>query len=280
MQVGVGIFATDETIAVREVGQLTEERGFESLWLPEHTHIPVSRETPYPAGTELPREYSRTLDPFVAHAAVAGATGRLKLGFGVCLLMQRDPIVTAKEVATLDLLSGGRVLFGVGAGWNVEEMRNHGTDPARRFGLLRERVEAMRAIWGADEAEYHGRHVDFEPIWSWPKPIQRPPPVLVGGNGRGVLDRVLAFGDAWLPNHLGDDESMKERIVELQRRAKEEKGVDRVPVTLFSAPPDPERLKPFGELGVTRVVFWLPPAPRDPVVRKLDRLAPLIEALA
>src|SRR5436190_900736 len=184
-----------------------EERGFESLWFPEHTHIPASRETPWPGGADLPEQYWHTYDPFVALSAVAQATERLRLATGICLIIQRDPITTAKEVASLDRLSGGRFLFGVGAGWNREEMQNHGTDPDRRFGVMRERIEAMKAIWTQDEPEYHGKHVDFDPLWSWPKPLQQPhPPVWVGGSSPKVIDRVVRFGDGWMPNRVPLDE--------------------------------------------------------------------------
>jgi probable F420-dependent oxidoreductase len=194
VKLGLAMFATADAIPPAELGVLAEEHGFESLFLPEHTHIPASRRSPYPGGGELPSEYWSAFDPFVALATVAQATERLRVGTGICLVVERDPIVTAKEVASLDRLSGGRVLFGVGAGWNREEMESHGTDPATRFGLMLERVEAMKALWTEREAEYHGRHVDFEPMWSWPKPLQEPhPPVLVGGNGPRVLDRVLAY---------------------------------------------------------------------------------------
>src|SRR4051795_3390947 len=211
MDIGIAMFPTEYAIAPAELGVLLEERGFDSVWFPEHTHIPANRRTPYPGGGDLPREYSSTYDPFVALTTVASATTRLRVGTGICLIVERDPIVTAKEVASLDRLSGGRFLFGVGAGWNREEMQNHGTDPARRFSLMRERIEAMKAIWTEDEAEYHGRYVDFDPVWSWPKPIQEPhPPVVVGGNGEKVLDRVLAFGDEWMPNRV-EDEALMER---------------------------------------------------------------------
>jgi probable F420-dependent oxidoreductase len=166
MKFGIAMFPTDYAVEPATLGRLVEERGFDSLWFPEHTHIPVSRKTPYPAGGDLPRAYSHTYDPFVALAAAAAATERLKLATGICLVIERDPITTAKEVASLDRLSGGRFLFGIGAGWNREEMENHGTDPDRRFGLMRERVEAMKAIWTNEEAEYHGKQVDFGPIWS------------------------------------------------------------------------------------------------------------------
>src|SRR5205807_10329517 len=188
---GLGTFPTAGAPSPADLAVMAEERGFESLFFPEHTHIPASRETPYPAGGELPPEYSRTYDPFVALTAAAAATERLLVGTGICLVIERDSIVTAKEVASLDRLSGGRFLFGVGAGWNVEEMRNHGTDSSQRFGIMRERIEAMKAIWAEEEASYTGRYVNFERIWSWPKPSQEPhPPILVGGNGPRVLERV------------------------------------------------------------------------------------------
>src|SRR5918912_2254477 len=215
------MFPTDYSIDPVELGRIAEEHGFESLFFPEHTHIPASRRTPYPAGGELPREYFNLWDPFVALAGVAAATERLLLATGICLVVERDPIVTAKEVASLDRLSNGRFLFGIGAGWNREEMENHGTDPRRRFSLMRERVEAMKAIWAQDEAEYHGEHVDFDPVWSWPKPAQEPhPPVLVGGNGERVLDRVVRYGDEWMPNIARDDiGNLERRIAELQEKA-------------------------------------------------------------
>src|SRR5437764_11135907 len=186
MEFGVGIFPTEDAQLPSELARMAEERGFEYLLFPEHTHIPASRVTPYPAGGELPPEYSRTYDPFVACAAAAAATTRLKIGTGICLVIERDPIITAKEVASVDVLSGGRFLFGVGAGWNVEEMANHGTDASKRFGLMRERIEAMKAIWSSEEASYDGRYVHFDRIWCRPKPTQKPhPPIIVGGNGAG-----------------------------------------------------------------------------------------------
>ena len=202
MDFGVAMFPTHDAMDPAALARLVEERGHESLFFPEHTHIPAERQSPYPAGGELPRKYAHTYDLFVAMTAAAVSTTRLRVGSGICLLIERDPIVTAKEVASIDVLSGGRVEFGVGAGWNREEMENHGTDPRRRMAILRERVEAMKAIWTQDEASYRGDHVAFERIWSWPKPTQYPhPPVIVGGNGPTVGDRVLAFGDAWMPNY-------------------------------------------------------------------------------
>jgi probable F420-dependent oxidoreductase len=273
MELGLAHFLTDYGMQPTELGPMVEERGFGSLLLPEHTHIPVSRDTPYPGGGELPPEYSHTLDPFAALAAIAAVTERLRIGTGVCLVIQRDPIVTAKEVATIDHTSGGRFLFGVGAGWNIEEMRNHGTDPKTRFRRMRESIEAMKAIWTEDEAEYHGRIVDFDPVWCWPKPVQKPhPPVLVGGVGEKVIDRVLGYGDEWIPNRVKDPEELGERIAELQRRA-EAAGRGRIPVTVFGARSDPRFLEGLREAGVTRALFYLRPGEPGEVERHLDELA-------
>jgi probable F420-dependent oxidoreductase len=270
---GLAMFATDYSIEPAALARLAEERGFESLWFPEHTHIPTSRRSPWPGGDELPSEYSHTHDPFVALAMAAAATERLRLGTGICLVVERDPITTAKEVASLDLLSGGRFLFGVGAGWNREEMENHGTDPDRRFGLMRERIEAMKAIWTSEQPEYHGRHVDFDPIWSWPKPAQEPhPPVIVGGNGERVLDRVLAYGDGWIPNRVKDLDAFEERVRELQRRAAEA-GREPVPVTLYGGSRKPEALERYEQIGISRVVFWLPSAAADEIEPLVDERA-------
>jgi probable F420-dependent oxidoreductase len=273
---GLAIFATDETPDIATLARMVEDRGFESLLLPEHTHTPVSRLTPYPAGGELPREYSRMLDPFVALTAAAAATDRLRIGTAVCLVVQHDPIVTAKAVATIDLLSGGRFLFGVGAGWNIEEMRQHGVDPDSRWERMREHVEAMKALWTQDEASYEGRFVRFEPSWSWPKPVQKPhPPVLVGGHGRNVLKRVVAFGDAWLPNRFGDDERVRGRIAALQELAAEA-GRGPIPVTLQVAPTDPRELELYERAGVTRAAWYLPSADRPRIERALDRYAAVV----
>ena len=270
MRYGIAIFLTDEAADPATIARLVEERGFESLFLPEHTHIPVSRRTPYPAGGELPRQYSRTYDPFVALTAAAAATSRLVVATGICLVIERDPIITAKEVASLDRVSDGRFLFGVGAGWNEDEMENHGTDPRRRFSVMRERIEAMKAIWTEDEPSYHGEHVDFDPIWCWPKPVQQPhPPVLVGGNGRRVLERVVAFGDEWMPNRVT---GLTGRIEELGRLAAEA-GRDPIPVTLFGARPDPELIERGEQAGVHRCAFYIEPADAAGTERQLDELA-------
>ena len=284
MDFGVSYFPTDEAVEPAELARMCEQRGFESFFVTEHTHIPASRETPYPAGGELPREYFRIHDPFVSLATAATATERIRLGTAICLVVERDPIVTAKEVASLDRLSGGRMLFGVGAGWNLEEMRNHGTDPGKRFGLMRERVEAIKEMWTAEAPEYHGKYVDFDPIHLEPKPLQDPhPPVLVGGNGATVLDRVLAFGDAWFPNRIGNDDSfMLGQIEELQRRGAEE-GRGAIPVTLQIPPKEPERLEAFERAGVTRCVHMMradAAADASSAERKLEEWTTRIEAYA
>ena len=272
MNFGVAIFPTESVPPPSELAVMAEERGFECLLFPEHTHIPASRESPWPGGDELPPWYSRTYDPFVALTAAAMATERLLIGTGICLVIERDPIVTAKEVASVDVLSGGRFLFGVGAGWNAEEMRNHGTEPSRRFSLMRERIEALKAIWTEDEASYSGRHVGFERIWSWPKPVQKPhPPVLVGGDGPTVLDRVLAYGDEWMPNRVREEE-LTARIAELNARAAEV-GRDAIPVTVVGAVSDPGRIERLAQAGVHRVVFWLPQDGLEAVEQGFDRYA-------
>ena len=273
MQFGVLIFATDESIDVVELGRAAEEHGFESLWVPEHTHIPTSRRSPWPGGSELPREYSRTLDPFVALAAVAAVTSRLRIGTGICLVVERDPIILAKEVASLDHLSGGRFLFGIGGGWNREEMENHGTDPAQRWKILRERILAMKQVWTHEVAEFHGEFVNFDPIWQWPKPVQQPhPPILVGGDGPGTLQRVIEYGDEWMPIPGRSGVPFRERIAELQRLAAEA-GRGQIPVSLFGVRPDPDVIQGYEADGVTRCLFRLPSAPADEVLPILARCA-------
>jgi probable F420-dependent oxidoreductase len=266
---GLVIVPNDDVQDPAELARMAEQRGFDCLLFPDHTHIPASRETPFPLGGELPHYFRRAYDPFVSLAAAVGATERIMLGTGVCLVAQRDPIITAKEIATLDRLSGGRLVFGVGAGWNFEEMRNHGTEPSQRFGIMRERIEAMKAIWTQDEASYNGRYVSFERIWCWPKPVQRPhPPVLVGGNGLRVLDRVLAYGDEWSPNRMPLEE-LAERMSELRRRS-EELGRPPIPVTILGSPAEAAVVEQLAALGVGRVIFWLPSTSRDAVERAFE----------
>ncbi len=280
MQFGLAIFPTADIQPPDELARMAEERGFESLFFPEHTHIPASRATPYPGGGELPPEYSRTYDPFVALTAAAIATRTLRIATGICLVIERDPIVTAKEVASLDRLSGGRFLFGVGAGWNVEEMANHGTDPRVRMAVMRERVAAMKAIWTEDVASYQGRHVEFDRIWCWPKPAQQPhPPVLVGGNGPRVYERVLAFGDEWMPNRIGPDEAMIGRLREFAARV-QDAGRPPVPVTIAGMMRDPGRIEGFERAGAHRGLFWVPTTTPDEVEWAMDRYAAAATAYA
>jgi len=273
VEFGIGCFATHDGVQPGALARIVEARGHESLFFPEHTHIPASRETPYPAGGELPRKYSHTYDLFVALACAAEATSRLRIGSGICLVVERDPITTAKEVASIDRVSGGRFEFGVGAGWNREEMANHGTDPRTRMTLMAERIGAMKAIWTQDEASYHGAYVNFEKIWSWPKPAQRPhPPVLVGGNGPTVIDRVLAFGDAWIPNFTGED--LFPRFRELRERA--ERPID---LMVMGAPAKASVLEELEKAGVRRVVRWIPSSFLAEVETALDRWEAVVAEL-
>jgi probable F420-dependent oxidoreductase len=277
MHLGVLMFATDYAIRVDDLARAAEERGFESLWLPEHTHIPVSRRSPWPGGPELPREYWHTHDPFVALATAAAVTTRLKLGTGICLLVERDPITTAKEVASLDSLSRGRVLFGIGAGWNAEEMEDHGTVFRTRWRLLRERVLAMKGIWTRDEPAFEGAFVRFPALWSWPKPVQRPhPPVLLGGHGPRTLERVVDYCEGWLPiaARAGD---LPAAIADLGRLARE-KGRDprTISVSVYGAAMDADALARLRDAGVERAIFAVPSAPADRVLPLLDRGAALL----
>jgi probable F420-dependent oxidoreductase len=274
MDVGLVYFPTHYGMPPADLAKAAEERGFESLLFCEHTHIPASRDTPNPEGGELPKMYWHTYDPFVACAAAATVTTRLKIGTGICLIVQRDPITTAKEVASIDQLSEGRFLFGIGAGWNREEMRNHGTNPRTRMTLMAERVEAMREIWTKEEAAYSGKYVNFEPLWAYPKPVQSPLPVLVGGMGPTVEDRVLAFGDGWFADASGveDIEVFAGRVRRLQERAAEV-GRGPLPICLYGLPADVTMAERFAAAGVTRGLYYV--EDRDPasVVADLDRLA-------
>jgi probable F420-dependent oxidoreductase len=259
VEFGIGYFPTHDATGPGEVARLVEDHGFESLFFAEHTHIPASRETPYAGGGELPRKYAHTYDLFVALTAAAAVTSRLRIGSGVCLVIEHDPIITAKQVASVDHISGGRFEFGVGAGWNREEMQNHGTDPRTRMRLLKERVEAMKAIWTEDEASFHGEFVNFDRIWSWPKPVQRPhPPILVGGAGPTVLERVLAYGDAWFPNYAGADTLA--RAAELRARA--ERPIE---LQAISVPAEQKDLEALEKAGCARACHWLPSGNRSVV---------------
>lgn len=268
MKFGVSTFLTDEGIGPAALGPALEERGFDALFLAEHTHIPVSRQTPFPRGGELPRRYYRTLDPFVALGAAAAATRGLLLGTGIALVIQRDPIITAKEVATLDLVSGGRAVFGVGAGWNREEMRDHGTDPRTRGRLMDERILAIIALWTREETEFHGDFVDFDPVFCWPKPVQRPhPPIYVGGGSERTFARVAEYGSAWMPSGVHPKE-LGAQIDRMRQVA----GAG-TPVVVYAAPHDPEALDIYAELGVERVLLFLPTRPEEQTLRILDEYA-------
>ena len=276
MLFGAAIFFTEHSIGPIELARALEERGFESLWAPEHSHIPVSRKTPYPGGGELPKEYYDVMDPFVTLTAAAAATKTLKVATGICLVQQRDVIQTAKLVASIDQVSGGRFLFGIGGGWNQDEMGNHGTVFETRFLRVRESIEAMKEIWTKPEAEYHGEIVKFDPIFAWPKPVQKPwPPIIVGGGFPQGARRAIRYGDGWLPivNANG-----LEKILPQYHAMLKEAGRDAadVPITAWNARLEADSIKRFAELGVPRVVTTLPPANADKVLPILDRWAEMI----
>jgi probable F420-dependent oxidoreductase len=280
MHVGVYYFPTDYGIDIRELARALEERGFESLFVCEHTHIPVSRRTPFPGGGELPKRYFHTHDPFVALSFAAAATRTLKIGTGIALIPQRDPIITAKSVASLDQLSGGRLIFAMGGGWNVEEMENHGARYESRFKLLCERVLAMKALWTQEQAQFHGEFVDFDPVWLNPKPKQKPhPPLLLGGETDHTVRRVVEFCDGWFPRARGgwEPKSAAARL----RKAAIAAGRDpsSLSITVFSAPADQAALVPYREAGIARVLFEVPDLSRGEILRLLDKYAPLAAAL-
>lgn len=276
MDVGIFIFLTDYCIAVDELAVALEERGFESLFQPEHTHIPSSRQTPFPGGGDLPREYSNTYDPFVSLSIAAACTKKLKIGTGICLIPQREPIQTAKSVASLDKLSGGRFVFGIGGGWNVEEMNNHGAEYKTRFKLMRERILAMQAIWREEAATFHGDFVNFDTIWSNPKPVQKPnPPVLLGGETDYTLKRVVEYCDGWLPR--GNTFEPARDMARLRdMAAREGRDMDSLSVTVFRGTPEKAALDQYAEHGVNRVLLGVPPVPRDEALALLDDYAKLI----
>jgi probable F420-dependent oxidoreductase len=277
MHFGVAMFLTEHAMRPGALARALEERGFESLWFTEHSHIPASRETPWPGGAVLPQEYYGLLDPFVSLAFAAEATRSLKLGTGVCLVAQRDPIQTAKAVATLDVLSGGRFLFGVGGGWNREEMLNHGTRFEARWKILRERIEAMKQIWTQKEASYAGETLAFERVIAEPKPLQKPhPPIHVGGAFPGGMQRALRLGDGWIPLLGRGDDDVASHMPAF-RRAAEEAGRDPacLEVSVYACPPDPELVKRCQAAGISRMVFRLPSEGSDGVLRFLDRLQTL-----
>ena len=277
MHYGVFIFPTDYSIRIDELARAAEERGFESLFVTEHTHIPTSRRSPFAGGGLLPKEYAHTLDPFIALTAAAAATKRLKVGTGICLVVEHDPIVLAKTIASLDLLSNGRFLFGIGGGWNAEEMEHHGTVFKTRFRLLRERILAMREIWTKEAAEFHGEYVNFDPIWSYPKPVQKPhPPVLLGGESAHTLQRVVDFCDGWFPRGR-NAEAILPGLADLNARAtKAGRDPKTISVSVFAAKAERATLDEYTNAGITRAIFRLPSEGRDAVLPLLDQYAKLI----
>ncbi|MEQ8661675.1 MAG: LLM class F420-dependent oxidoreductase [Gammaproteobacteria bacterium] len=281
MKIGIMLYSTDYAMRPDDFAVACEERGFESLWLPEHTHIPASRRTPFPGGGELPQDYWHILDPFVALTAAATVTTTLKLATGVCLVTERDPIVLAKEVATLDLLSNGRFLFGIGAGWNAEEMENHGTAFAERWKVLEERVEAMQACWTQENSAYHGKHVDFDAIWSWPKPVQKPhPPIIMGAASPWGRERVARFCDGWVPlpaQMQNIERDLADLDARLERHGRKAGDIE---ISFFWAPEDAAELARYRDLGVHRAILGCPAGSRDDTLALLDRHAALMAALA
>ena len=278
---GLSVLGHERGLLPAELAREAEARGFASLWFADHSHIPVKRETPWGGGPELPDAYKAIMDPLVCMAAAATATTRLRVGTGVALVVERDPIQFGKAIATLDVISGGRVDVGVGGGWNLEEMRNHGTDPATRWRLMRERIEAMKALWTTDPAEYHGQLVDFDPVWCRPKPVQRPhPPIHVGGAAPGAYRRALRYGDGWIPIHgRGDDDYVRHLPVLRQEAEAMGRSLDGFEVTVFASPEDERLLASYREAGIDRVLFAVPPDDRDAALQALDRFAKLTRSI-
>jgi len=279
MDFGAAIFFTDYSVGPVELGRALEERGFESLWAPEHSHIPVSRQSPFPAGGDLPKKYYDVMDPFVTLAAAAAATTTLRVATGICLVVQRDPIQTAKAVATIDQVSTGRFLFGVGAGWNAEEMADHGTEFKTRLAVMRERIEAMKAIWTQSKASYDGHYVKFPPMMTWPKPVQKPhPPVIVGGAFPFGAKRALAYGDGWVPHArrpaYGDVLGKLPEFKALCAEAGRDPAT--LPITVFGVAEDADLIERYRDAGVARLIFNLPSAKADEVLPVLDRCTTLM----
>jgi probable F420-dependent oxidoreductase len=281
MHFGASMFCTDYSMAHVELAPELENRGFESFWAPEHSHIPLSRKSPWGGGPELPKHYYDVIDPFVGLATAAVVTKTLKLATGVCLIIQRDPIQLAKEVATLDLLSNGRFLFGIGAGWNREEMADHGTDPKTRIKLMAERVAMLKAIWTQTKPEFKGEFQSFEPMMAWPKPVQKPhPPILVGGAMPHAARRAIAYGDGWIPLG-GRGSDVLEQLPRFRQMAAEAgRDAESLPVSVFGASMDGDELKRFRDAGIERVVFSLKSAKAEEILPVLDQITALKNSLA
>jgi probable F420-dependent oxidoreductase len=273
MKFGVAMFMTDYSISPTELAKAVEERGLESLWAPEHSHIPLPRVSPWPGGGDLPKQYYDVMDPFVVLAAAAAVTDRIKLGTGVCLVIQRDPIQVAKEVASLDQISNGRFLFGVGGGWNAEEMANHGTAFKSRFKLMRERIEAMKAIWTEKQPEYSGEMVNLSKMMTWPKPVQKPhPPVIVGGGFPHAARRAIQYGNGWIP--LGGRMDLPALVDEFYKMAAEAgRSREELPLTSFGVSLEGDSIAKSADVGIDRVVISLPSEAADKTLPVLDRIA-------
>jgi len=281
MQFGVLIFATDYSIRPDDFARACEDRGFESAWFTEHTHIPASRRSPWPLGGELPKDYWHTYDLFVCLMSAAAATKSIKLGSGICLVIEHDPILLAKQVASVDQLSNGRLLFGIGGGWNAEEMENHGTPFQRRWKVLRERIEAMKAIWASDAAEYHGEFVNFDPIWSYPKPRQKPhPPILLGTLSTQGLQRVVRYCDGWIPAGIqpADLSAAMKNLRSLAEQAG--RKAENLPISLFGVPAEEASLRQYQEVGVERIVFIVPSEGKEKMLLLLDQYAAFVPKFA
>ena len=279
MDFGAAIFFTDYSIGPVDLGRALEERGFESLWAPEHSHIPLSRASPFPSGGEVPKMYYDVMDPFVTLTAAAVATKTLKLGTGICLVIQRDPIHTAKEVASLDQISGGRFLFGVGGGWNAEEMADHGTEFKTRFSLMQERIEAMKVIWTKSKPEFSGRFVNFPPMMMWPKPVQKPhPPIIVGGAFPYSVRRAIAYGDGWLPHARRPAYPELLQLLPEFRKMVTDAGRDpaSIPISVWGVAQDADLIRKYRDAGVARIIFQLPAAKADEILPLLDKCAGVI----
>jgi len=279
LKFGASMFFTDYSATPAELGRALEERGFESVWAPEHSHIPLSRKTPFPGGGDLPKKYYDAMDPFVTLTAAAAATRTLKVGTGVCLVAQRDPIQTAKLVASIDQVSGGRFLFGIGNGWNQDEMEDHGTVFEARHKLARERVEAMKEIWTKPKAEYRGEMVSFGPMMAWPKPVQKPhPPVIVGGAFPYSARRAIRYGDGWIPQAARKGYSeIAELIPQFREMAKAAgRDPDSIEITVWFPRREADLMRRYQELGVSRIVFNLESDKADAVLPVMDEWAALM----